>query len=424
MLVDKRYVSVRFNEVELRERNHELSVLLDMSNFLSTSLKLRDVLQGALSKVLEHFNLDAGRIYRVESDCEYLVLEAHQGVETEGLERVHISEGFSGKAARTRSFIAQYVSELEDRRRAELLLKQGFEIVICVPLIALDKVFGVMNLASRKVIELDQAKLDLLITVGNQIAVAANDAVLYENLEKKIEEIREKTETIKFFIYSASHDLKSPAIGVHGITRLLHNQYRELLDERGRRYCDQILRASEQIVALVDRVNAYIAAKEAPLNIERIRVKEIIELIRDEFSVALNQRHIEWIEPETMPEIMGDKLSILRVFRNLIDNALKYGGEKLSRIIIGFTEGKGAYTFFVKDDGVGLGVENSGRLFELFQRYKTSKGIEGSGLGLAIVKEITERHQGKVRVESEPEKGTTFYLSFPVTIRDEKKQDC
>ncbi|MEW5723599.1 MAG: ATP-binding protein [Thermodesulfobacteriota bacterium] len=226
------------------------------------------------------------------------------------------------------------------------------------------------------------------------------------------EEIRKGAEKIKMFAYSVSHDLKSPALGLYGLARRLSRNYAGALDEKGRRYCDQLLVAAEQINALVEKVNMYIAAKEAPLNIEGLRLEELIGLIRDEFSPRLNQRRIAWREPKNPPEIRADRLSIIRVLRNLVDNALKYGGDGLGLIEIGYQDADECHMVFVRDDGVGIKARCEEDLFGAFSRNGAGAGIEGSGLGLAIVKEIAEHHQGRVWVASGPELGATVFFSI------------
>jgi len=98
--------------------------------------------------------------------------------------------------------------------------------------------------------------------------------------------------------------------------------------------------------------------------------------------------------------------------RNLIDNALKYGGDELGRITIGYEETEKHSVISVADDGVGLNQAESGNLFELFHRLGTSRGVEGTGLGLAIVKEIAQRHGGQVWTSSNEKTGITFYVSI------------
>ncbi len=417
--IEKTYVSVKVSEPQLRERNWALSVLLDMSSFLTTTRGIQEILEGALAKVLEFFEMEAGRIYLVDDSEENLVLGACIGVDSVGLERLKMGEGFSGKAARTRSFIAQHVSELGDKARSELLLSKGFEVIVCVPLIAMDRVLGVMNLATNRAIEFDSAQIDLLISIGNQIAVAVNNARLYDDLQRKVKELKLQKESIEFFAYSISHDLKSPAIGIHGLTSLLHKNYGELLDDRGRTVCDQIVKAAEQVVRLVDRINAYVMAKESQLRFEAIPVKELTEAIRIEFSGALTRRGVAWSEDETFPTLVADRLSLLRVLRNLVDNALKYGGSDLHEIRISCREEPDHHVMSVGDDGVGLKVEDQAVLFQLFHRDQTARGIEGTGLGLATVKEIAERHGGKVWLEPPGEKGTTFSISISKHLKPE-----
>ncbi len=412
MLTKNKYISVNFDELELKERNKDLAILLEMSNSLSTSMSLGETLGGALSQVLAHFGLKAGRIYLLDDEGESLHLAAHQGTQPDGLEIVSIDEGFSGKAVRTKSFIAQHVSELEDKKRAALLLGKGFKGVICVPLIVRGKVAGVLNLATSKIINLDQKQIDLLTAIGNQIAVAANNAKLYEDLENKLQTLKQKKEMIKFFAYSVSHDLKSPATGIYGLAKRLRDRSEGSLDEESMEYCNQILKASEQMVSLVENINSYVVTKEVPLNIEKINVKEIMKEIRNEFSAILKERQIVWSEPEVMPEIWADRIALSRVFRNLLDNALKYGGKGLLEIKFGYEENGRDHVFSVSDDGVGIEAGEEGKIFDVFQRNETSKGTDGSGLGLAIVKEIAKRHGGQVWTDNQREKGSAFYISI------------
>ena len=247
---------------------------------------------------------------------------------------------------------------------------------------------------------------------GNRIGAIESIRDISEH--KHMEEaLKSNAENIKHFAYCVSHDLKSPLTGVNGLTRLLHRQYRDLLDEKGRKYCDQVIKASDQALKLIEEVNVYIKTREMPLDFEPISPKDVIQMVKDEFEALLSVRQITFREPETIPEILADRLSILRVFRNLVDNALKYGGEDLSEISIGYQETDDYHIFLVSDDGVGLRSQDQEKLFSAFQRDGSAKGVEGTGLGLAIVREIAEKHLGKVHVEPGPAKGTVFsvYIS-------------
>jgi signal transduction histidine kinase len=224
------------------------------------------------------------------------------------------------------------------------------------------------------------------------------------------EAIRNNAEKIKHFAYCVSHDLKSPITGINGLTRLLHRQYRHLFDEKGEKYCDQILSTSEQALKLIEEINVYIKTRELPLEFEQISLGDVIQMVRDEFGALLSVRQINLRYPESTPEFRADQLSILRVLRNLVDNALKYGGDDLSEISIGYEGSDDFHILSVSDDGVGIRTQDQEKIFGVFERNVTAKGIEGTGLGLAIVREIAERHLGKVSVEPGLTKGTLFHV--------------
>ncbi|NSW84709.1 MAG: PAS domain S-box protein [Syntrophobacteraceae bacterium] len=254
---------------------------------------------------------------------------------------------------------------------------------------------------------------ELVMERTNELAWA-NRQLTHEIEERTRAEkaLKEASQKLKFFAYSVAHDLKSPAIGIYGLTRRLSKHASEVLDEKGRDYCDQILRASEHVAALVEKINIYISTKEARLAIEKVNIQEILQMLRDEFSVQLSIREISLFTPDIPLEIHADRLSILRAFRNLVDNSLKYGGERLSSIRIGYEESGDFHVFSVSDNGRGLREGDSEKIFRAFERTDTSGQVQGTGLGLAIVKEIAEQHGGRVWVENVAAGGAHFRISI------------
>jgi len=229
--------------------------------------------------------------------------------------------------------------------------------------------------------------------------------------------LKESAEKIKMFAYSVSHDIKNPAIGIYLLAKHLNENYKDILDEKGKKHCDQIMKASEDLAALVDQINVYISTKEAPLIIERVNLNQVFDTVRDEFAARILVRQISWSQPENLLEIDVDRLSILRVIRNFVDNALKYGGDELSEINIGYEETDGFHILSIKDDGIGIAEKDSGKIFSPFERSVTSIGIEGTGLGLAIAHEIANQHKGKVWTEPGPEKGIILYISISKDLK-------
>ncbi|MDH3391491.1 MAG: ATP-binding protein, partial [Desulfobulbaceae bacterium] len=246
-----------------------------------------------------------------------------------------------------------------------------------------------------------------------EIATTERDITDRKQIEASL---KIRTETIKFFSYSVLHDLKSPTITINGLTQRLLRNLSEISREKIEKYCSQILRTSEQLTRLVEQLNIFITEKETPHTIEHVSVAELMQIIRDEFFPQLNLRGVQINEQDNIPTICGDRISLLRSFRNLVDNALKYGGKKLSEIEIGYKETEQFHIFFVRDNGVGLIGKKPENLFDPFKREKSAAGTYGSGLGLAIVKEIAKQHGGKAWLEENQENGITFYFSVAKSL--------
>lgn len=273
-----------------------------------------------------------------------------------------------------------------------------------------------LDITERKKAEeaLRRARDELEVRVERRTADLAE---ANRNLEKEVAErrriaeaLRISSEKLKIFAYSVAHDLKSPSIGIYGLARLLQKNFSKTLGEKGTGLCEGIMKACEHMASLVDAINSFIAAKETPLKIEAINFAEVFRTLMDEFAERLRVRRVELLGPRTVPVVRADKISVLRIFRNLIDNALKYGGDDLTTVEIGYEPSVDLHHFTVRDDGVGILPDESSRIFELFQRPGTSDKVEGTGLGLAIVKAMVERHEGEVRVDRATEGGTIFHL--------------
>jgi signal transduction histidine kinase len=279
--------------------------------------------------------------------------------------------------------------------------------LISPPLIERSIRYGIARKRSEMLLLKAQQELEQRVQERTAELKAANAA------------LKESSEKTKIFAYEVSHDLRSPALGLLGLAKRLCDNYQDILDEKGRTCCEMMMKAANHIANLAKNINVFIRTKEAPLDVKKVEVKEIFRTIREEFSPHLGPGRINWVEHEAPREIRADKESLLRVLRNLVDNALKYGGEGLSQIEVGCKETRESYILWVSDNGAGLGGGDASKYFQLFERGQSARNTEGTGLGLAIVKEIAERHGGDVWVDSAPEKGTTFYVSLSKNLREE-----
>jgi len=407
---------------ELRRLNRALRAIIECHQALVRATEESELLNKICQVIVETGGYRLAWVGLARDDAEKSVQSvASTGYEDGYLETIRITwanteygRGPTGTAIRTgKPVINRNVLVNPDFApwSAEAT-KRGYASSVALPIHLDQKVIGALNIYAAEADAFDEEEVALLMRLTNDLAYGIQ--ALRARSEHRIaqESLKESAEKLKLFSYSVSHDLKSPAMAIHRLTQKMKTSYQDIFDDQGRRYCDQILKASEQVVALVDQINLYIATKELPLNIETVDVGNMTRMLKEEFSSELQMRKIRWLETEYLPEIQADRLCLFRIFRNLVDNALKYGGRDLSRIEIGYESADQYHIFFVSDDGVGIKLEDSGELFIMFKRYATSKGVQGAGLGLAIVKEIVEKHGGRVWMQTDPNQGATFYFSI------------
>jgi len=231
------------------------------------------------------------------------------------------------------------------------------------------------------------------------------------------EQLKALSEKIKIFSYSITHDLKNPANVINWLAASLNNKYGPRLDDKGREFCDIIASSSKQLVDLIGKINSYIATGENPLQIEKFRLVEIMSALKDEFLPLTEKKGIRLTVYSGSDEILADKLALMRALRNFVENAIKYGGDKLSEIKIGYRSATGYHLFNVSDNGAGIEPNENNEIFTEFKRASSAVGIQGSGLGLAIVQQIASQHGGKTWLENNMGNWTTFFISISKDIK-------
>ncbi len=258
-------------------------------------------------------------------------------------------------------------------------------------------------LAKGKVIEKDDQ--------GNPLRFVGTHTDITQR--KKAEEaLIRSSEKIKMFAYSVVHDLRNPAIAIQGLAQRLQNNHNTLSDEKKELYCNQLLQSSEQVVDLLEKINTFIATKETPVFLEDVSLKEVLSIVREEFTTQLQIRSIKWHEFQNHPTVKADRLALVRVMRNFVENSLKYGGDSLTKITVSYQNTSSYHVISVQDNGVGVKKEEAESIFLPFERRKNSAGKCGSGLGLAIVKEIAASHKGEVWVEKKTKRGIRFCFAI------------
>jgi signal transduction histidine kinase/tetratricopeptide (TPR) repeat protein len=226
------------------------------------------------------------------------------------------------------------------------------------------------------------------------------------------------------FVSTISHEFKSPLTSIRQLAEMLHSG-RVPSEERRRQYYDVLLEQSERLSLLTENI----------LNLARIEEgrkefafeKTDIDALLQEIVLSIQDRvrhegfSIELEVKKDLPMIMVDRAATAQAVSNLIDNAIKYSGE--SRRVVVSASADGVFlTIAVKDFGIGIRKEDLDKVFERFFRGgdELTRTVKGSGLGLTLVREIVEAHHGAVRAESDPGKGSTFFIKLPLPHEEEK----
>ncbi len=220
------------------------------------------------------------------------------------------------------------------------------------------------------------------------------------------------------FAYIASHDLKEPLRGIHNYSNFLMEDYAEVLNADGVAKLNTVVRLTQRMEDLINSLLHYSRLGRAELSRQPTNLNEVVRQVIDTLRISQPQSLIEFRLSCPLPTIHCDRTQISELFTNLLTNAIKYSDKAEKWVEIGFTQsGRGdpedalLYTFYVRDNGIGIAPQHLERVFQIFKRLHTQDQYGGgTGAGLTIVQKIVERHGGKIWVESTLDEGSTFYF--------------
>lgn len=218
---------------------------------------------------------------------------------------------------------------------------------------------------------------------------------------------------LEAFAYSVSHDLRAPLRAVDGYSRIIEEDYVNVLDSEGLRLFGVIKRNIKKMDQLILDLLALSRVNRTELVKSKIDMIAMVNSLFNEV-VTVELREKVKFTVQNLPEVYGDSVMMKQVWINLLSNALKFSAtrEVITIEVGGYSE-NGTNTYYVKDNGVGFNQKYANKVFEIFQRLHSSKEFEGTGVGLSIVQRIIHRHGGSVRAEGEENQGATFYFSIP-----------
>jgi len=231
-------------------------------------------------------------------------------------------------------------------------------------------------------------------------------------LEEKIGELARANEDLEQFAYVASHDLQEPLRMVSSFVQLLARRLEGRLDEDAKEFIGYVTEGAARMHALIHGLLEYCrvgSRGEAP---GPVACETVFEHAMSNLEVARVESGAV-ITRDPLPIVPGNAIQLTALFQNLIGNAIKFRGEERPKIHVGVEARDADWLFSVRDNGIGIEPRHLERIFVIFQRLHARDRYPGTGIGLAICKKIVERHGGRIWVESEPAKGTTFKFTLP-----------
>ncbi len=242
-------------------------------------------------------------------------------------------------------------------------------------------------------------------------------------LEQKIVELDEKNRQLEKYIqsnlelenfaYIASHDLREPLRTIMGFSQLLQQRYQKELPAQAQEYLSMVIESVENMNLVTMDLLEYSRVNSQEYKRENIKVKELIQRVLTMLDQQITEKAAS-IEFGSLPEnIVASKSQLTKVFQNLISNGIKFQKkDQKPRIHISGRTEKSKWSFYVKDNGIGIDEKYHDKIFLIFKRLHHRSDYKGSGIGLAIVKKIIEKHGGEIAVESKLGEGTTFSFTL------------
>lgn len=247
------------------------------------------------------------------------------------------------------------------------------------------------------------------------------DITIRKTLEERetlhIKAIEAQNKELEQFAYIASHDLREPLQSISSFIQLIASDYSDNIDEIGQESIKYIMEAITRMKNLVQGLLDYSRlGKKAELT--ELDCNKIVEDVLTDLSFAIIESKAEF-DIGILPVLYGFDVELRLLFQNLIGNAIKFRKKNtIPQITISAEKTKHEWTFKISDNGIGIHPDYFHKIFTIFQRLHRREEYEGTGIGLAHCRKIVDLHHGDIWVESEPDKGSTFYFTIP--IRKEK----
>jgi signal transduction histidine kinase len=301
----------------------------------------------------------------------------------------------------------------------DTLIRFGYRALLSVPLLREDQIIGSLSFNRKAPGEFPPEVVDVLKTFATQSALAIQNARLFREIADKSAQLEAASRHKSEFLANMSHELRTPLNAIIGFSEVLVDRMFGELNEKQEEYLKDIYASGQHLLSLINDILdlSKIEAGRMELELSEFDLPSAIDnaliLVRERASrrgITLGHS-----VDDRLGQIRGDERKVKQVLLNLLSNALKFTPEG-GRIDVRAAPQDGVAEISVADTGVGIAPEDQDAVFEEFRQVGTAdKKVEGTGLGLALSRKFIELHGGRIWVESEVGKGSTFRFTLPST---------
>jgi signal transduction histidine kinase/DNA-directed RNA polymerase alpha subunit len=423
-----------FQELETRTRELaqsvvELKALGEVGQAVSSTLDLQTVLSTIVRHAVQLSRTDGGVVYEYDEAVEEFHLRASHLMEAEVVEALQATpvrpgQGATGRAATIREPVQlpDILNEQEftGTKIRPLFALLGYRSVLAVPLLREGRIMGALTVWRKQAGSFSAEVIQLLQTFATQSALAIQNARLFREIEDKSKQIEAANRHKSEFLANMSHELRTPLNAIIGFSEVLGERMFGELNEKQAEYTDDILTSGRHLLSLINeildlskveagRMELELTTFDLPLAIDNART-----FVRER--AAKHGINLDVTIDERLGDFVGDERKIKQILLNLLSNAVKFTpeGGRIG-IIARQADGSGSVEISVSDTGIGISPEDQAKIFEEFRQVggDYSHKTEGTGLGLTLAKKFVELHGGKIWVESEVGKGSTFSFTLP-----------
>ena len=231
-------------------------------------------------------------------------------------------------------------------------------------------------------------------------------------LADKARELARSNTELEQFAYVASHDLQEPLRMVSSYTQLLARRYKGKLGSDAEEFINYAVDGATRMQRLIQDLLAYSRVGTKGREFVPTDCEVLLDRVLGDLRVTIEESGAV-VTHDLLPIVRADEIQIGQLLQNLIGNAIKFCKQEPPLVHVSGKRNGKAWIFSIQDNGIGIDPQYAERIFVIFQRLHKREEYQGTGIGLAVCKKIVERHGGRIWVESEPDKGATFYFTIP-----------